>query len=409
MRRMSRFFAFVVAAVCVAACGQGEQSGPGGRDRGPPTVSVVTIEPRRAVLTAELPGRTLPYAVSDVRPQVGGILKARLFVEGGVVKAGQPLYQIDDTLYKAAYDSARAQLSNAKAALTIAQLKAERYESLRKDRLISQQDYDDAQAAYAQARANVEQQEADVETAHINLSYTRITAPISGKISRSYLTQGALVTANQDQPLATIQTLDPIYVDMNQSSSELLALRRAVTAGRMSGEPPDSADVVLTFDDGTRYPLRGVLQFQEVRVDATTGTVTLRAQFPNPDGELLPGMFVRATIIEGVENKALLVPQRGVSRDNRGNATAMIVDADDIVRLRELKVAQTVGNDWLVTDGIAAGDRVIVAGLQYARVNQKAIPVPFDEAAANGTAAASAADSTDKPATEATGEPAAGE
>ena len=165
----------------------------------------------------------------------------------------------------------------------------------------------------------------------------------------------------------------------------------------------------LTFDDGTRYPLRGVLQFQEVRVDATTGTVTLRAQFPNPDGELLPGMFVRATIIEGVENKALLVPQRGVSRDNRGNATAMIVDADDIVRLRELKVAQTVGNDWLVTDGIAAGDRVIVAGLQYARVNQKAIPVPFDEAAANGTAAASAADSTDKPATEAAGEPAAGE
>ena len=389
MRRMSRCVSIVFAVVAIAGgCGQREQNAGG--PPGSATVSVVTIEPRRAVLTAELPGRTLPFAVSDVRPQVSGILKERLFTEGSLVQAGQPLYQIDDTLYQAAYDSARAQLANAKAALTIAQLKAERYESLRTNRLISQQDYDDAQAAFAQAKANVEQQQADVETARINLGYTRITAPITGKISRSYLTQGALVTANQQQPLATIQTLDPIYVDMNQSSTELLALRRAVAVGRLTGESRDSADVTLTLDDGTRYPLPGILQFQEVRVDATTGTVTLRAQFPNPDGVLLPGMFVRATIIEGVEDKALLVPQRGVSRDNRGNATAMIVDADDVVRLRELKVAQTIGNDWLVTDGVSAGERVIVEGLQYARVGQKANAVPFHGAEASTEAAATA-------------------
>jgi membrane fusion protein, multidrug efflux system len=391
MRHMSRCVSIAITVIAVTAgCGQRDQNAPGGRSDSPPTVSVVTIEPKRAVLTVELPGRTLPFAVSDVRPQVSGILKARLFTEGSLVRAGQPLYQIDDTLYQAAYDSAKAQLANAKAALTIAQLKAERYESLRSQRLISQQDYDDARAAFEQAKANVEQQQANVETASVNLGYTRITAPISGKISRSYLTQGALVTANQDQVLATIQTLDPIYVDMNQSSSELLALRRAVAAGRLTGEAADSTAVTLTFDDGSHYSHQGVLQFQEVRVDATTGSVTLRAQFPNPDGVLLPGMFVRATIIEGVENRALLVPQRGVSRDNRGNATAMIVDADDVARLRELKVAQTIGNDWLVTDGVSAGERVIVEGLQYAKVGQKVNPVPFPGAETAADAAAAA-------------------
>jgi membrane fusion protein (multidrug efflux system) len=343
-------------------------------------VAFVTIAPQRVELTAELPGRTLPYEVSDVRPQVGGILKKRMFTEGSLVTAGQVLYQIDDLRYRATYESAKAQLANAKAALTTAQLRAERYVSLRKEKSISQQDYDDAQAALQQAQANVEQQTANVESAGITLGYTRITAPITGKIGRSYLTQGALVTANQDQALATIQTLDPIYVDINQSTSELLALRRAFGDGSPNGTTKASTAVTLTLDDGVPYPLEGVLQFREVNVDTSTGTVTLRAQFPNPDGLLLPGMFVRATIVEGVEPNALLVPQRAVSRDERGDATALVVGEDGIVQSRRLEVAQMVGTGWLVKSGIAAGDRVIVEGLQAARPGQKANAVPFGAA-----------------------------
>jgi len=380
----------VVVAMASAACGSGKQgaSGPQGRT---PDVGVVTIEPQRAVLTAELPGRTTPLAVSDVRPQVSGILKARLFTEGSLVRAGQSLYQIDDALYDAALDSAKAQLASAKAAVVTARLKAERYTALRRDKMISQQDYDDAQAALQQAEAAIQQQEANVETARINLGYTNIVAPITGKISRSFLTQGALVTANQAQALATIQTLDPIYVDMNQSSSELLALRQALAAAQAAGKTVDSAAVTLTLEDGTRYRHEGTLQFREVAVDPTTGSLTLRAQFPNPDDVLLPGMFVRATIIEGIEEAALLVPQRGVSRDEKGNATALIVDADGVVQRRPLIVSQTVGSNWLVKSGIEPGDRVIVEGLQYARPGEKANAVafvPHDQSqAANATAA----------------------
>lgn len=375
MRRPSRCLLFVtlIGACALGGCGKSGQGGP--PQGGTPEVGVVTIQPQQAVLTAELPGRTLPYEVSDVRPQVNGILKKRLFTEGSIVQAGQPLYQIDDTLYQAAFSSAKAQLANAKAALTTAKLKADRYVSLREQKSISQQDYDDAQAALQQALANVEQQQANVETARITLGYTRIAAPITGKIGRSYLTQGALVEANQDQVLATIQTLDPIYVDMNQSSSELLALRRAVAHDENTS--PTTADVTLTLDDGTAYSQQGTLQFHEVSVDTTTATVTLRAQFPNPDGVLLPGMFVRARIIEGIEPNAILVPQRGVSRDERGNPTALIVDADGVVQIRKLTVAQTVGTNWLVKRGIDPGDRVIVEGLQYARAGQKANAVAF--------------------------------
>ncbi len=387
MRRPGRCLLIValIGACALSGCGKGGQGGP--PQNGAPEVGVITIQPQQAVLTAELPGRTLPYEVSDVRPQVSGILKKRLFTEGSIVQAGQPLYQIDDTLYQAAYSSAKAQLANAKAALTTAKLKADRYVSLREQKSISQQDYDDAQAALQQALANVEQQQANVETARITLGYTRITAPITGKIGRSYLTQGALVEANQDQVLATIQTLDPIYVDMNQSSSELLALRRAVAHDENTA--PATADVTLTLDDGTAYPQQGTLQFHEVSVDTTTATVTLRAQFPNPDGVLLPGMFVRARIIEGIEPNAILVPQRGVSRDERGNATALIVDADGVVQIRKLTVARTVGTNWLVKQGIDPGDRVIVEGLQYARAGQKANAVAF--VARDDTAAPAAA------------------
>ncbi|MGE0624170.1 MAG: efflux RND transporter periplasmic adaptor subunit [Pseudomonadales bacterium] len=371
---------------CSPEPGTGPAGGPGAQ-RPPPEVGVVQITPRNAVLTVELPGRTRPYAVSDVRPQVSGILEARLFEEGSRVEAGEPLYQIDDTLYRAALESAEAQLANARAALETARLRAERYASLRKEKSISQQDHDDAQAALQQARADVAQREANLSIARINLGYTRITAPISGRIGRSYLTQGALVTANQSQALATIQTLDPIYVDINQSSSELLALRNdaghAGPAESAAGEDrpagnTSTARVTLTLGDGTRYPLEGTLQFSEVVVDPTTGTVTLRAEFPNPDAVLLPGMFVRATVVTGIDPTALLVPQRAVSRDSRGTATAMVVGDDGIVQLKPITVTRTVGPDWLVREGLAVGDRVIVEGLQFVRPGQPARAVPFE-------------------------------
>jgi membrane fusion protein (multidrug efflux system) len=368
-------------AMLIALGVSGCDAEPPPRGPGPgamaPAVSVVTVTPQRAVITKELPGRTRPYAVSDVRPQVSGILKQRLFVEGSRVSAGQPLYQIDDTLYRAAVDSAEALLTNARAALTTARLRAERYESLRKERSISQQDYDDAQAALEQAQAGVAEREAALAIARINLGYTLITAPIAGRIGRSHLTQGALVTANQAQSLATIQTLDPIFVDINQSSAELNALRRATAGDGPAAEA--SAGVALTLDDGTPYALEGTLQFSEVVVDPNTGTVTLRAVFPNPDAVLLPGMFVRATIVTGIDDAALLVPQRGVSRDSRGNATALIVDDEGMVQMRELEVEQTIGSDWLVTSGIRPGDRVIVEGLQFVRPGRPATVRPFED------------------------------
>jgi membrane fusion protein (multidrug efflux system) len=340
-------------------------------------VGVVTIETQRTVLTVDLPGRTRPFAVSEVRPQVGGILERRLFEEGSHVTAGQALYQIDDTLYRAAVDSAEAQLANARAALATAKLRAERYTSLRKEKSISQQDYDDAQTALQQAEATVAQQEASLTMARINLGYTRITAPIDGLIGRSFLTQGALVTANQDAALATIQTLDPIYVDINQSSTDHVALRRAAAGSGHESAGDVTARVTLTFDDGTPYPKEGTLQFSEVMVDPTTGSVTLRAEFPNPDAMLLPGMFVRARIVTRIVPNALLVPQRGISFNARGNATALIVDDEGIVQLRTLTVGQAVGSNWLVTDGLDAGDRVIVEGLQFVRVGQPARAMPF--------------------------------
>lgn len=384
MRRPRRL-SILFSALCLLALGACERtSAPAdaGAQRPPPEVGVVSIEPQRTVLTVDLPGRTRPFAVSEVRPQVGGILEQRLFEEGSQVTAGQPLYQIDDTLYRAAVDSARAQLENARAALATAKLRAERYTSLRKEKSISQQDYDDAQTALQQAEATVAQQQANLATARINLGYTRITAPIAGRIGRSFLTQGALVTANQDTALATIQTLDPIYVDINQSSNEHVALRRAASQGHASADDLTTG-VTLALDDGTPYPEQGTLKFSEVVVDPTTGSVTLRAEFPNPDAMLLPGMFVRARVVTRVVPDALLVPQRGISFDSRGRATALIVDDEGIVQLRTLTVGQAVGPNWLVTNGLNPGDRVIVEGLQFVRIGQPARATPFrGEAAA---------------------------
>ncbi len=354
---------YLAVAACFAAtgCGPSKPQGPP-----PPDVGVVVIRAQPVQLTTVLPGRTDPYAVSEVRPQVNGILKARLFEEGSTVTAGQPLYQIDPALYRAAYDNARAALATAKE-------KADRYAALVKMNAIAPQDYDDALAGYKQALANA-------QAARINLDYTKITAPISGRIGRSSVTQGALVTANQTTALATIQTLDPIYVDITQSSTELLNLKLAMEGGHLTQSGPADARVTLELDNGVKYPLPGTLQFSEVTVDPATGNVTLRAIFPNPDGVLLPGMFVRATIIEGVQTNGILAPQRGISRNEKGDPIALIVDNKGIVRMRALKTGQAVGDNWLVTSGLKAGDRLIVEGLQKVQPDTPAHAVAFKPA-----------------------------
>lgn len=347
----------VLLALLVAGCQAGKQP-----KMPPPDAGVVVIEPQTQQLTAVLPGRTDPFAVSDVRPQVSGILKARLFEEGSLVKQGQALYQIDPAPYQATYDNAAAALATAKA-------KADRYGALLKQNAIAPQEYDDALAAYKQALATT-------ESARINLGYTKITAPISGRIGRSAFTVGALVTADQTTALATIQTLDPIYVDITQSSSELLALKLAMQHGALSDSMPADAPARLTLDNGVAYPATGKLQFSEVSVDQTTGAVTLRAIFPNPNDILLPGMFVRATVVEGTDEHAILVPQQGVSRNEKGDPTALVVDDKGFARLRQLKVSQAIGDRWLVTDGLKAGDRLIVEGLQKIQPDMPVHAVP---------------------------------
>ncbi len=371
MRRVRRGAVPATILVVLAACGPSKPAAPP-----PPDVGIVTLKPTSVPLTAELPGRTDPFATSDVRPQVTGILKAILFTEGGLVRAGQPLYQIDPAPYQAAYDSAKAALANAQANLTTTRLKAERYAALQKQNAIAKQDYDDAEAAYKQALATVQQQKANLESARINVDYTRVTAPISGRIGRSLFTVGALVTANQTSALSTIQTLDPIYVDMDQSSAELVRLEQAAANGQLSRKVPAAARVTLKLEDGTPYAHDGVLQFSEVTVDPTTGAVVLRAKFPNPDGLLLPGMYVRATIIEGIANNVILAPQRGVGRNEKGEPTALVVDGHGVARLRVLSAARAIGSDWLVTSGLAAGDRLIVEGLQNVQPDQPVHAVP---------------------------------
>ncbi len=353
-----RFYLLAVFVPFLIFAGCGPSAPP---KRPPPDVGVVVVRTEPVQLTSVLPGRTDSYAVSDVRPQVSGILKARLFTEGALVKQGQPLYQIDPAPYKAAYDNAVALLASTKA-------KAVRYTALVKQKAIAPQDHDDAVAAYKQAAANV-------ETARINLSYTRIIAPISGRIGRSSVTAGALLTADQTTALATIQTLDPIYVDITQSSSEVLALKLAAQHGNVNSEPPD-APAALILDNGVQYPQQGRLQFSEVTVDQTTGAVTLRAIFPNPNGILLPGMFVRATIQEGVDNNAILAPQQGISHNEKGDPTALIVDARNMARLRLLKTSRAIGDKWLVTDGLRVGDKLIVEGLQKTQPDTPVHPVP---------------------------------
>jgi membrane fusion protein (multidrug efflux system) len=322
---------------------------------------------------------------------VGGIVQRRLFTEGSDVRAGQVLYQIDPATYQAAFDNARAALARSEANLPAIRLKAERVRELLADKAVSQQDYDDATAALKQAEADVQYWKATVENARINLKYTSVTAPISGRIGRSSVTEGALVSAQQPASLATIQRLDPMYVDVPQSTTELLRLRRSTEEGRLDQNGTKQRKVRLILDDGRPYPLEGTLEFRDITVDPTTGSVVLRAVFPNPKGILLPGMYVRAVVQEGIHKQAILVPQQAVSRDPKGNPLALIVDAEGKVQQRMITTDRAIGDQWLVTSGLAAGEKVIVEGMQKARPGSTVKAVPFvaeeekSPVAANGT------------------------
>ncbi|AJY68986.1 hemolysin D [Geobacter sulfurreducens] len=384
--RLMTVVGLLAVGIMMVGCGKKNAATPPAS--GPPEVGVIVVKPERVALTTELPGRTSPLLIAEVRPQVSGIIQKRLFVEGSDVKAGQVLYQIDPATYQAAFASAKAALARAEANLIPARLKEERFRDLVKIKAVSQQDYDDANAALKQAEADVASAKAAVETARINLAYTKVTAPISGRIGRSAITDGALVTANQATALATIQQLSPIYVDVTQSSAELLKLKQNLASGIMKDNAAAQAKVKLLLEDGSPYPLPGTLKFSEVTVDQSTGSITLRAVFPNPKQTLLPGMFVRAIVEEGVSDQAMLVPQRGVTRNPQGEAMVLVVGTEEKVEPRVIKVVRTVGENWLVSDGLKAGDRVILEGIQKARPGTQVKTVPF---AAKPEAAAPAA------------------
>jgi len=335
------------------------------------------VEPQRVPLTTELSGRTSAHQVAEVRPQVGGIIQKRLFVEGSDVHAGEVLYEIDPASYQSAFASAKAAQARAEANIIPARLKAQRFEDLVKIKAVSQQEYDDATGALKLAEADLEGARATVESARINLAYTRVTAPISGRIGRSSVTTGALVTASQAAPLSTIQQPDYIYVDVTQSSAEMLRLKRDLASGTVRNNGASQARVKLLLEDGTPYSSSGTLKFSEATVDPSTGSVTLRTLFPNPRQILLPGMFVRAILEEGVNERAILVPQRGVTRNPKGDAMVMLVGAEEKVEPRVIKVDRTVGDNWLVSEGLKAGDRVILEGLQKARPGTPVKAVPF--------------------------------
>ena len=332
-----------------------------------PEVAVVTMQEKEVRLTSELPGRTAVYQVAEIRPQVGGIILKRAFTEGTEVKSGDLLYQIDPATYEVAVARAKAAVAKAKAELEPARLKAVRYRDLIRTKAVSQQDHDEVQAALALAEANVSSAQAELEAARIDLERTKVEAPISGRIGRSSITPGALVTANQAMAMATVQQLDPIYVDLTQSNVELLRMKRALENGTIQSAGEAAAKVRLILEDGTAYAHEGVLQLAEASVDQNTGSVTLRAVFPNPKRDLLPGMYVRATVEEGVLASALLIPQQAVTRNAQGEAQALVVDAGNTLALRKLELAQAIGGDWIVRQGLNSGDRVVVEGLQKAR------------------------------------------
>jgi membrane fusion protein, multidrug efflux system len=370
-RRASRLLPLAATAL-LAACGS-RSGGPA--PAGPVEVGVVTITPRALTLTRELPGRTSAYRVAEVRARVNGIVLKRLFTEGSDVKEGQRLFLIDPSPYEAALDGARAALARAEANQANARLQAERYTDLVQDSSVSRQEYENAMAALKAGEADVAAARAAEQVARINLGYTVVTAPVSGRIGRASVTEGAYVQAAQATLLATVQQLDPIYVDVTQSAAEVLNLRRDLEGGRLQAAGQGQARVRLVTDDGREYAQAGTLQFTDVTVDPGTGSIGLRALFPNPRGELLPGMFVRARLEEGVNPQALLVPQVGVTRDQKGLPVALVVNAEKKVERRQLVTDRAVGDAWLVTDGLKAGDQVIVEGLQKVRPGVQVNPV----------------------------------
>jgi len=371
-RRHGAIVALAVVAGLVSGCGSKKQAAP---PPPPVPVKVTTLTPQTVGLTTDLPGRTVPYKVAEIRPQVSGVVQKRMFIEGSDVKEGQQLYQIDPALYQAAYESAAATAESAKATV-------ERYKPLVQINAVSKQDYDNAVAAAAQNKASA-------DTAHINLIYTRLLSPISGRIGRSSVTEGALVTANQTTTLATVQQLDPIYVDVTQPSAVLLRLKRELAAGELVKTSGNEAEVHLILEDGSHYKSPGKLQFAEVQVDQTTGAVTLRALFPNPDKLLLPGMFVRELIEEGRRRDALLVPQVAITHNQKGDPTALVVNADNKVELRTLVTERAIGDKWVVTDGLKAGERVIVEGVQFAKPGATVKPEELKSTAPAASSAAS--------------------
>ncbi len=348
-----------VATALLVGCGQ---KSPTAGAPGPAAVSVWTVTADTATIQSDLPGRTSAYRKAEVRPQVSGIIQKRLFTEGAEVKAGTQLYQIDPASYEAALASAEADMSRAQANFTTAKARHNRVQNLINSKAISQQDFDDSVAALAQAQAGLEIAKAAADNARINLKYTKVLAPISGVIGKSSVTEGALVTAGQTAVLATIQQLDPIYVDVSQSADELLKIRRQLMSGKLSSQTDAKSDLLLS--DGSRYSQQGSVQFVEVGVSESTGTVVLRVLFPNPDHLLLPGMFVRAQLQQATQAQAILVPQQAVTRDRSGNASVTLVNAEQKAEVRPIKVSRTLGDKWLVDEGLAVGDQVITEGLQ---------------------------------------------
>lgn len=355
----------------------------------PPEVGVVTVAPSAVTVTTDLPGRVNPFLVAEVRARVDGIVLKRLFIEGSDVKAGQVLFQIDPAPYQAALDSALANLEKAKAAVTSAQAQAARYKVLVAANAVSKQDYVNAVASSGQAAADVAAAKAQVETARINLGYTEVRAPISGRIGLTDVTVGGYVQASAATLMATIQQVDQVYVNIAQSVSDLLRLRREAASGQVAMAGPDGVKVTLALDDGSTYPLGGQFQFSDITVDQGTGSVTLRAVYPNPDHLLLPGMFVHAKLIEGISPSAILVPEIAVTHDAKGDPTTLVVGADNKVELRKLVTGQTYGANWIVDSGVKAGERVIVRGVQFVRPGMPVRPVEDPPAATPATPAAS--------------------
>jgi membrane fusion protein (multidrug efflux system) len=347
--------------VALAACSSGKTAVPANP---PPEVGVMTLHPQPVTITTDLPGRTVAYRIAEVRPQVSGVILKRLFTEGSEVKAGQQLYQIDPAPFQANLESAQASLARARATLKSAALLTQRYKPLAEAHAVSQQNYDNAIAAESQAAADIALAKAAVDTAHINLAYTRVFSPISGRTGRSSVTEGALVDANQRTALVVVQQLDPIYIDVTQPSTILLRLQREFASGQLKKVGEAQAQAKLILEDDTPYEPIGKLQFAEAAVDSGTGSVTLRAVFPNPQHILLPGMFVHEQLEEGVNEQGLLVSQRAISHNSLGDATTMVVGADNTVSTRVIKTERAIGDQWLVSGGVAVGDRVIVVGLQ---------------------------------------------